>query len=563
LREFKTLYTTFYSYKGGVGRTSSLVNSALLRAISGDRVVVLDFDFEAPGVSAYVKELARNNKKEIDLDARPGVLEYLCDAINSDEIPSLKGWAITNKELGLDIDGEIWFIGAGKTSESRYSHKFSSLNWSEIFEKNQGELILRNLKKQINAEFNGPDHVFIDSRTGISEIGGVCTRYLADSVVVLSSLNDQNLFGTSRIFETFKKSKLHTILVASNVPVGLPWGKGQLFSDRIAAFKKVFHRLPDLLIYYYPSLSLMEYLPSYFKIEQDESVLKDDPLLNSYDTLSDKIDAENPNSFNKFMGEFINKLFFLDSDEKNRTEEYFNYFRKHYSHRVELLKIFETTRFLKKACHLGGDELVENKKTIKGMKLLASQKEKYIETNVDILISFTMDQVSDEIVTYYRKNPGRITNNLGWLDVLGNSSWLDAVELLVSKGKLEGLVKKLPVKNDIPYAKFAQGFIFEKLGDEKKSIKHYKSFIDCYHAPISEIEAAGTVFALAYAKEKIGDIGGAVLAIKRAQEIVDSDVNESTFLFIPALFKRVDDPKVFQRELSKYKNRLVKRAELA
>ena len=38
----------FYSYKGGVGRTLLVANTAQFLALSGRRVVVLDLDFEAP-----------------------------------------------------------------------------------------------------------------------------------------------------------------------------------------------------------------------------------------------------------------------------------------------------------------------------------------------------------------------------------------------------------------------------------------------------------------------------------------------------------------------------------
>ncbi len=44
---------TFYSYKGGVGRTMALANVAALLAQDGRRVLVVDFDLEAPGVPSY------------------------------------------------------------------------------------------------------------------------------------------------------------------------------------------------------------------------------------------------------------------------------------------------------------------------------------------------------------------------------------------------------------------------------------------------------------------------------------------------------------------------------
>jgi Mrp family chromosome partitioning ATPase len=40
----------FYSFKGGVGRTTALASFAVQRARAGDRVVVMDADLDAPGI---------------------------------------------------------------------------------------------------------------------------------------------------------------------------------------------------------------------------------------------------------------------------------------------------------------------------------------------------------------------------------------------------------------------------------------------------------------------------------------------------------------------------------
>ena len=44
---------TFYSYKGGTGRSMALANVAWLLALNGLRVLVIDWDLEAPGVHRY------------------------------------------------------------------------------------------------------------------------------------------------------------------------------------------------------------------------------------------------------------------------------------------------------------------------------------------------------------------------------------------------------------------------------------------------------------------------------------------------------------------------------
>src|SRR5712691_630123 len=46
---------TFYSYKGGVGRTMALANVAVLLARWGYKVLAVDWDLEAPGLEHFFK----------------------------------------------------------------------------------------------------------------------------------------------------------------------------------------------------------------------------------------------------------------------------------------------------------------------------------------------------------------------------------------------------------------------------------------------------------------------------------------------------------------------------
>jgi MinD-like ATPase involved in chromosome partitioning or flagellar assembly len=47
---------TFYSYKGGVGRSMALANVAELLYRVGLRVLVVDWDLEAPGLERFFPE---------------------------------------------------------------------------------------------------------------------------------------------------------------------------------------------------------------------------------------------------------------------------------------------------------------------------------------------------------------------------------------------------------------------------------------------------------------------------------------------------------------------------
>ncbi|XGC79836.1 KGGVGR-motif variant AAA ATPase [Bdellovibrio bacteriovorus] len=542
MRTFRTHFTTFYSYKGGVGRTSALVNSALLRAISGDRVVVIDFDLEAPGMWSYVKNIAEHTKSKVELDNRSGVLEYLYDNIKGAQpTVSLKKSAISCEDLGLKLDGKIWFIGAGNTSDSEYSKKLNSLNWTEIFERSHGELILENFKKQIIAEFDGPDYVFIDSRTGITEVGGICTRYLADLVVTLSSLNDQNILGTSKIVKAFKKAQIPTILVASNVPVGLPWGENQIFTERISFFKKYFESKPDLLIYHYPSLSLKETLPALYRLANNDSVLKEDPLLNSYENLSNHIDDRNHNSFEVFLKRnIITFLFAYDNDKQGKLNDAFVFFEKHYSNRKPLLKFLKALSSILKI--ITGTKVKDllDADNLKSLDEIKKFKTKNLISEIAMLKQFTLDRASSEIIAYVEAHYKDLeVTNKEWFSVLIGESKIRALELLNEWKQFDFVYNEIPSESHA-FALFAKAYAAENLGKIEESIVLYKKFCKGIEDDITDIEHPGVALGYAFASFKGGNLNLAKTLLKRAQNIATSGDEDELFFFIPQLSKRSD-----------------------
>src|SRR5580692_8318770 len=67
---------TFYSYKGGTGRSMALANVACLLARrlakTSSRVLVMDWDLEAPGLHRFFS--AKSDLPEYE--ALPGVMDY-------------------------------------------------------------------------------------------------------------------------------------------------------------------------------------------------------------------------------------------------------------------------------------------------------------------------------------------------------------------------------------------------------------------------------------------------------------------------------------------------------
>ncbi len=70
-----SIIVTFYSYKGGVGRSMALANVAFELAKQGKKILMVDWDLEAPGLEKYFSNYAMDN-------AGAGLLSLLLDAEN-------------------------------------------------------------------------------------------------------------------------------------------------------------------------------------------------------------------------------------------------------------------------------------------------------------------------------------------------------------------------------------------------------------------------------------------------------------------------------------------------
>lgn len=193
---------TFFSYKGGVGRTLAATNFAVYLAKLGLRVVIMDFDLDAPGVDSKFPSftLPKNQLGLIDYILRfqrdgtgPGPIE---DILCKVPVPSAR----QDYSLGL--------IPAGQYLAADYSAKLNELNWSTIFsDERDGIAFFQVFLDRIRDELS-PDVLVIDSRTGFSEIGGLCTQQLADETVILSSLANESVKMTRHLAQLIRNSEI-------------------------------------------------------------------------------------------------------------------------------------------------------------------------------------------------------------------------------------------------------------------------------------------------------------------------------------------------------------------
>jgi Tfp pilus assembly protein PilF/cellulose biosynthesis protein BcsQ len=272
----KTTFITFYSFKGGVGRSMALINTAgILAGQRGFRVLVLDLDLEAPGLSYLDPELPDVSPAEAQrqLPLQAGLVDLLSDAKERGQEADLFTLSAVELEarytqrikipdsLRQFPDGSLRIMPAGQFDHN-YAQRLDSLNLSALYRDGTGEPLIRAFKKKF-AEAGLYDYVLVDSRTGMSEGAGICTRDLADHVMILSGLNRQNVEGTCEFLREFRaategKRKFQIILSP------MPNGEDKLLDDRRAVAEKVFQgawgaRVDlSLEIPYHPQLALTE-----------------------------------------------------------------------------------------------------------------------------------------------------------------------------------------------------------------------------------------------------------------------------------------------------------------
>lgn len=206
------MYTvTFYSYKGGVGRSQALINVAFELANRGRKVLIVDFDLEAPGLHTY--------KPFSNTPPQKGIVEFVNEFIDTSESPCVNDYLI---ESDVSLGASIWLMPAGRRDQD-YACRLSKIDWNDLYQNHSGYLLFEDLKQQWRESIN-PEYVLIDSRTGHTDVGGICTRQLPDAVVAMMLPNRQNIDGMEQVVKEIRSNKISTqsekILhfVLSNVP---------------------------------------------------------------------------------------------------------------------------------------------------------------------------------------------------------------------------------------------------------------------------------------------------------------------------------------------------------
>jgi cellulose biosynthesis protein BcsQ len=232
----------------------ALVNTAAELTKRGRRVLIMDFDLEAPGISTYHPFVGSSDRR--------GVVDYVAEFAQNLRAPKASEFIV---ECDLSIGGEtlpIWAFPAGRRDDT-YGTKLASIDWQDLYVNLSGYLLFEDLRQQLKNDPRKFDYVLIDSRTGHTDVGGICTRQLADVVVLMFFPNQQNIAGLSTIANEIRAGsenrsrKIELLFVPSNVP-DLDDEDGILKRMMELAGERLGYEDPAVVIHHYDSLSLVE-----------------------------------------------------------------------------------------------------------------------------------------------------------------------------------------------------------------------------------------------------------------------------------------------------------------
>ncbi|HZN77315.1 MAG TPA: FxSxx-COOH system tetratricopeptide repeat protein [Micromonosporaceae bacterium] len=214
---------TFYSYKGGSGRTMALASVAWILASNGKRVLAVDWDLESPGLQRYFHPFLADKQ----LRTSTGVIDLIRDYAAATMEPRdgdnprwFEDYArVLSHAVSLrwtfEEPGVVDFLPAGRQGLA-YAEAVSTFDWANFYERLRGGAFLTALREDMRANY---DYVLIDSRTGMSDTAGICTVHLPDVVVDCFTLSSQSIDGAAQVAYTIRAQRGERGIVLLPVPM--------------------------------------------------------------------------------------------------------------------------------------------------------------------------------------------------------------------------------------------------------------------------------------------------------------------------------------------------------
>jgi CO dehydrogenase nickel-insertion accessory protein CooC1 len=293
---------TFYSYKGGTGRTMALANVAWILASDGNRVLAVDWDLESPGLHKFFHPFLDTST----VSATPGVIELINEYASAavDPAPRPGDWHLeyarvdrhaVSLEWNFPDGGRLDFLSAGRQNRD-YSSAVCSLDWDNFYDRLGGGRFFRALREDMRNKY---DYVLIDSRTGLSDVADICTIELPDVLAICFTLSDQSIEGAANVARQISGRYRDRNIRVLPVPMRIEAGEKEKLDVGRALARARFEGFPDGLTqemsaHYWGAVEV-PYVP-FYAFEETLATFGDDPgsptsLLASFERIADSVTA--------------------------------------------------------------------------------------------------------------------------------------------------------------------------------------------------------------------------------------------------------------------------------
>jgi MinD-like ATPase involved in chromosome partitioning or flagellar assembly len=243
---------------------------------------------DVPAIVSQLQEIV--NEKSVNENSLYKILSTYIPAGAATESATVFLGEVTNLQnylqpmysspsYGSDKEG-VWLLSAGSRQEfTEYAKKVQNFNWTEFYASYNGESYFEWLRQQL---VSFADVILIDSRTGVSEMSGVSTRQLADTIVIITAPNPQNLTGAANMVKSFvnedvKKARKNRDLKVLIIPSRIDVSESALLNK----FQATFYRTVDNILSGVSSKTLWElgipYIPYYNYMEEKAVGVSDKP----------------------------------------------------------------------------------------------------------------------------------------------------------------------------------------------------------------------------------------------------------------------------------------------
>ena len=213
MRKEYTVFS-FYSYKGGSGRTVITAHVAYELAKSGYDVLCIDGDVQAPGLRVVFRVDEKKNYFQ----------DYLYKSDNFKFEEAIETIEVLNKKNQEKKTGKLFLL----SSSQDYNKQLEEFNYRTLSVK------IKNLINDFILHYGQKNEliVLIDTANGYNEVSKAVFN-LAEHIFLVYRNSRQHLMGTTVMENFFLKIPINFSLISSSIPKGIDPGLMEVYDNYI------------------------------------------------------------------------------------------------------------------------------------------------------------------------------------------------------------------------------------------------------------------------------------------------------------------------------------------